>query len=103
MCIRDSYWRVTAMLIAASVCFAHGCLLCLPNLPRRYRWTQVAATILITLLLLQIVAAIWFKITDESFFRFLAALSVLVVLITLVIPICGRLGGGAVEPSKDAS
>src|SRR5262245_13976448 len=95
----EDYWRATATLVVLSVCFAHGCLLCLPSLAARYRWTQIASTILITLLAVQIIVAIWGKIDNEGFYRFLAALSVLVVLITLVIPICSRLGASAGEPA----
>src|SRR5262245_58181132 len=66
----DNYWRITGTLIVVSICFAHGCLLGLPNLVARYRWTQITSTILITLLALQILVAIWGKISDEGFYRF---------------------------------
>jgi hypothetical protein len=99
----DHYWKTAATFGVAAICFAHACLLCLPNLARRYRWTQIVSTALITVLGLQVVVAFWEAISDEGYYRFLVANSVLVVLITMIIPICSRLGTNAVEPSQDAS
>jgi len=94
------YWKTTLTSIVVSVAFAHGCLLRLPNLAASYRWTQTVSTILIGLLAVQIILAILGEVKDEGYYRLMAALSVLVVLVTLVIPICSRLGTGAAEPSE---
>jgi hypothetical protein len=98
--IKDTdYWKTTMTSIVISIAFAHGCLLRLPNLAASYRWTQTVSTILIGLLAVQIILAILGEIKDEGYYRLMAALSVLAVLVTLVIPICSRLGTAPAEPS----
>jgi hypothetical protein len=88
----DVYWRTAFTSIVVAAAIAHSSLVHLPNLAKRHRWTQTAAAVLIGFLALQITAALWGEIREESFYRLMAALSVLVVLATLVIPICSRLG-----------
>ena len=95
------YWKTTATAGAAAVALALGCLLRLPNLAARYRWTQTASTALIGLLTLQVILAVWGEINAEGYYRVMAALSILVVLVSLVIPICSRLGSNANRPSED--
>ncbi|MCB1224464.1 MAG: hypothetical protein KDK99_01525 [Verrucomicrobiales bacterium] len=103
----DEYWKTTVTFIVLAIAFAHACLLYLPTLAASYRWTQPASTFLIGLLALQILVAVWGKIDDEGYYRSMAALSVLVVLATLVVTICGRLGAKAdnnrPEPGPDAA
>ena len=89
------YWKTTVVFIVVSVAFAHACLLRLPNLSPRHRWTQTVSNLLVGLLALQVIFAVWGEIKDEGYYRFMAALSVLVVLMTLVVPICSRLRGNA--------
>ena len=91
------FWKTTVMFIVICVALAHACLLHLPNLTASYRWTQPASAILITLLALQIIFAVWGEVGEEDYYRLMAALSVLVILVTLVVPICGRLGANAHE------
>ena len=87
-----AYWKATITFIVVCIAFAHVCLLHLPTMAASHRWTQLTATILITLLAVQIIAAVLGEIGDEKYYRLMAALSVLVVLATLVVPICSRLG-----------
>ena len=91
------FWKTTATFIVVAVAFAHACLLRLPNLASSHRWTQTVSTILIGFLGVQIVLAVWGEIHDDLYYRFMAVVSVLVVLMTLVIPICTKLGGKADE------
>ncbi len=91
------YWKTTETFIVLSIALAQVCLLHSPNLAASYRWTQPVSAILIGLLALQISVAVWGEIKDEGYYRFMAALSVLVVLATLVVPICSRLGAKADE------
>ncbi len=93
----EEFWKTTVMFIVGCIALAHACLLYLPTLAASHRWTQPTAAILIALLALQIIFAIWGEVEDEGYYRLMAALSVLVVLVTLVVPICGRLGANAHE------
>jgi hypothetical protein len=93
----NEYWRTTVTSIVLSVALAHACLLHLPSLAASHRWIQPASAILIGLLALQIILAVWGRIKEEGYYRLMAALSVLVVLVTLVVPICSRLGAKADE------
>ena len=86
------YWRTTVTFIVLSVAVAHACLMHLPRLAASHRWTQTASAILIGLLAIQIILAVWGEIKDEGYYRFMAAVSVMVVLATLIVPICSRLG-----------
>ena len=93
----QEYWKTTVTSIVLSIALAQACLLHLPHLAASHRWTQPASAILIGLLALQIILAVWGQIKEEGYYRLMAALSVLVVLATLVVPICSRLGAKADE------
>lgn len=95
------YWKTTVTFIVVAIAFAHACLLRLPTLALRHRWTQTVSTILIALLALQIILAVWREVRDEGYYRCLAAVSVLVVLVTLIIPICSRLRGKEDKAPQD--
>ncbi len=97
----SDYWKATVTSIVVSAAFAHGCLLRLPNLGASYGWTQTVSAFLIGLLALQIILAVLGEIKGEGYYRLMAALSVLVVLITLVIPICSRLDAKADQAPAD--
>ena len=86
------YWKTTVAFIVVCIALAHACLLHLPSLAASHRWTQTASAILIGLLALQIIFAVWGEIKGEGYYRLMAAVSVLVVLATFVVPICSRLG-----------
>ena len=97
------YWKSTLIAIVVSVAFAHGCLLRLPKLAESYRWTQTGSTILIGLLAVQIMLAILGEFRGEGYYRSIGVVSVLLVLVTLIIPICSRLGQKADEGPEDLS
>ncbi len=88
----DEYWKTAGSLVVFAIGSAHALLLLIPKLPARYQWTQVASTVSIVILGLQIAAAIWGEIDDEGYYRILAAVSIVVVLFTLLIPILMRMG-----------
>jgi hypothetical protein len=90
----DSYWKVTVTLIVVSLAFTHALLLHIPTLSPAYRWTRVIAVVLVSALVIELIYVI-FNVDDnhEDIFRLIAATSVFVVLLTLVIPICAKLGG----------
>ena len=100
----DRDWNTTLTLCVLAVAFAHACLLQLPNLAPRYRWTQILSTILIGILRMQIIAFIWRrKPPDEVYIRYMGVIAVLNSLMTLVIPICSRLSGKAAAGTEDNS
>lgn len=100
--IKDaSFWKTTATLIVISIAIAHACLLRLPRLAAIYRWTQTTSTVLIGLLAAQIIFAVWAEVGDELYMRLIAAVSVLILLGTLVVPICSRLGDKAAAGPAD--
>lgn len=83
----DFYWKMmlTATLFAAS--FAHSFLLALPVLDRRHAWVQRAAAVTIAVLSVLLATALWAEIESELYFRFVAVISILLGLETVVIPI----------------
>jgi hypothetical protein len=92
----DTFWKSTGSLIVISVALAHALLLLLPNLSANHKWTQIAAVISIVILAALIIFLIWrsnFNKDEEFYFRLLGVASIVVVLFTLIIPICAKLGG----------
>jgi len=87
----ESYWKTTISLIVLSIAFAHAFLLLLPRLNPEHRWVQTSSVIAIGLLAFMLCMAMWGEIADEGFYKLLAVNSILVVLCTLVIPICMRM------------
>jgi hypothetical protein len=98
----DEYWKTTVTVTVVAVGLAHAFLLALPHLAASHRWVQAAAAVAIGVLSLMIVLAVWGEIEEEDYYRFLAAVSIVVVLLTLTIPILMKLGrfqmGGAGLP-----
>ena len=99
--IITAYWKTTATVGVVAVALAYGCLLRLPTLAARYRWTQTVSSILIGLLAVQILVGLWGEIKEDGYYRVMAANSILVVLLSLVIPICTKLGTKAYKPAED--
>lgn len=87
------YWKATITLIVIAAALAHAFLLALPDLNPRYRRVQIAAGISIGFLASQIIVLIWAEVRDGSYLRFLVVVSIVVVLLTLVIPILMKIGG----------
>lgn len=92
------YWKIDLTLIVISVAFSHALLLWIPSLAAGHRWTQVVSSIVVAILVAQILYGIWAKVDDDGFFRGVAVVSIFVVLLTLVVPICAKLGGPKSEP-----
>ena len=97
----EGYWKAAASLAVAAVAFAHACLLSLSELDGRHRWIQWASTVSIGVLVLQIVVAIWGEIDNHGYYyRFLAAVAILVGLETLCVPIVLKLQKGMGSKSQ---
>lgn len=83
----DEYWKVTISFIVFALALAHAFLLGLPDLDLKHQWSQTAAFVAIGVLAMQITGAVWGEIDSEGYYRLLAVVSIVVVLLTLVIPI----------------
>lgn len=96
----EIYWKSTVSLIVTAVGFAHAFLLALPGLDTKHRWVQTASTLFIAILAVQIVVAVWAEINDAGYFKLLAVVSIIVVLLTLVIPILMKIRKGGESSPK---
>lgn len=83
----ESYWKFSLSLAILAVALAHGFLVLMPYLSAKTQWVQKAALVYIGLLSLQLLTAMWLEIDDDAFYKFLAVVSILVVLLTLFVPI----------------
>jgi hypothetical protein len=87
----DTFAKSIFTLIVLSLAVAHFCLMQLAKLLPGHRWVQLASGILVGSLALQIIFAILISDMGENYYRCLGAVAVLVCLISLVIPLLGRL------------
>ncbi len=90
----EAYWKITLSLIVFSVALAHAFLLILPDLDSEHRWARKVSCVAVGILALQITGAVWGEIDDEGYYKLLAAVSIVVVLLTLVIPILVKIRKG---------
>lgn len=93
----ELYWKsaITSVVLAAAS--AHAFLLILPDLDFNHRWTQIASPISIGILAIQIMVAVWAEIDSEGYYKLLAVVSIIVVLLTLVVPILMKMRKGVDE------
>ena len=90
----EEYWKTTVSFIVFAVALAHAFLLVLPDLDSKHRWVQSVSCVAISVLALQIVSVVWGEIDDEGYYKLLAVVSIVVVLLTLVIPILMKIRKG---------
>lgn len=88
------FWKTTASFILFAVAFAHAFLLLIPVLDEKHRWSQKLSCLFIAILTVQILIAIWNEIDNQDYYRLLAVVSIIVVLLTLVIPILLKIRKG---------
>ena len=93
------YWKTTLSLIIVSAAFAHCLLLWIPSLAPGYRWTQVSLVIFVTVLSLQVIFAICGEIREIGYYRLVGVVAVIVVLLTLIVPICLKLSPASILES----
>lgn len=95
----EVYWKTTITLIIISVAFAHCLLLFIPILASSYRWSQMGAAVFIFILAIQMILAVHSDVFQNAdYFRFIGIVAVIVVLLTLIIPICSKLS--SLKPEK---
>lgn len=98
MDFNDVFGRVAVTALIVAIGFAHVLLLYIPRLAPGYRWSGAAAAVFITLLAAMLVWLLWTDSWDTGPYRLLGVLAVMVVLFTLIVPLCARLGVGAAAP-----
>ncbi len=91
----ETYWKTTASLGVSAIACAHGFLLILPNLGNGKKWVQTLSFLSIALLALMVIAAMWGDIGAEVYYRFMAAVGIVVGLETVSLPILMKLSKGA--------
>lgn len=96
----ELYWKGVATVSLAAVGIAYALVLRLPVLLEAFRWSQQVAAGLIAALTALIVAAIWGEIDAEGYYRLLAVVSILTVLLTLLVPIFLWLGKGSAKTTS---
>ncbi|QDV45966.1 hypothetical protein Enr13x_58700 [Stieleria neptunia] len=87
----EAYWKTTTVLISIGVATIHVSLLSIAKLANRFRWVYFIGSQIIFGLALLIAAVIVFEINSELLWRFLAAHSIVVAAISIVIPILHRI------------
>jgi hypothetical protein len=97
----DGYWKTTITTIIISAALAHSLLLFIPVLPLPYRWSQGVLAFAVAVLASLIIVAMWGEISDAGYYRLMGVAAVFVVLLTLIVPICSRLGPTAQHKTTD--
>lgn len=88
----EIYWKCTLVLLTLGIATVHVSLLSIAKLVGRFRWVYFIGCQIIFGLAILIASMIVFEINSEPLWRFLAAHSIVVATITLVIPILHRIG-----------
>lgn len=94
------FWKATITLCIFAVATVHVCLMSIARLVGRFRWVSFIGTQLVYGLAVMLTIVLVGEVDSESVWRFIAALSIVVAAITLVIPILYRIG--RMEESKVA-
>ena len=96
-------WKTVFALGCAAVAVAHAELLWLPVLRAGHRWVQVAATALIATLALLIDLLILGGARGDLFTRSMIVVSILVALVTLLVPVLWRIDAATVGTKAAAA
>ena len=94
------FWKITISTIVFAIALAHAFLLILPDLDPVHRWVQKIACLSIVVLSCQILSVVWLEMDNESYYKLLAATSIIVVLLTLVVPILLKVRKGPSEETR---
>lgn len=87
----EFFWKSTLTMIVLGLGFAHALLLQLPRLDEGHDWVQPVAGGCIAGLAAMIIAAFWGEVDNEGYYRVMIVVSIIVVLVTLVIPVLMKL------------
>ena len=87
----DYFWKSTLTLIVVGVAIFHGLLISLPTLDAGHRVVPRVGVGAISVLTLLLLLLVWGEVPDGVFFQVLAAVSIVVGVITVSIPILMRM------------
>ena len=87
----DAFWEVTLSLVVIAVAVFHSLLICLPNLDPAHQAAPKVGVGGIVILGAMILAVIWGLEPEDGYFQLLAAVSVVVGLCTVAVPILMRM------------
>ena len=88
----EPFWKVAASISIFAVATVHVCLLSIAKLVRRFQWVFFIAWQAVFGLAALLVVIIIAEIDSEELMRIVAALSIIVAAISLVIPMLYRIG-----------
>lgn len=88
----ENYWKTTATIAVAAIAFAHAFLLVRPDFGNKQKWIKPVSVVSVGVLALQIIVAMWGEIDSEIYYRFMAAVAILVGLETAALPVLMKLG-----------
>ena len=87
----EEYWKATIVASIFGVATVHACLLSIARLSNRFRWVAFIGKQLIYGLAIMLALIIVGEVDSRGLWRFVAALSIVVAAVTLVIPILHRI------------
>lgn len=87
----EAFWKTTAVATSLGVATVHVSLLSIAKLAGRFRWVYFVGCQVIFGLAILIASVIVFEINSEGLWRFIAAHSIVVAAISMVIPILHRI------------
>jgi len=87
----EAYWKTVIVFTSFGIATVHISLLSIAKLEARFRWVYFVGCQIIYGLAILIASIVVFEINSEMLWRFLAAHSIVVAAISLVIPILHRI------------
>lgn len=88
----EIYYKITVCIVIVQFATVHVCLLSIAKLVGKYRWVYIIGSQVIFGLATILCAIVIFEINSPEIVRAVAAITILVAAITLIIPILHRLG-----------
>jgi hypothetical protein len=92
------YWKFTAILATFAVACTHASLLALAELPPTQRWVYQLAQMAIFVVATLVTIALLTQVAMVGYYKLLVSITILVALLTLIIPILSRLAGNSAIP-----
>lgn len=88
----EAFWKTAITFCIFAIATVHICLLSIARLVSRFRWVAFIGNQLIYGLAVMLTIVLVGEVDSEGMWRFIAALSIVVAAITLVIPMLHRIG-----------
>lgn len=87
----ETFWKAAFSLVVVSVALSHACGLLIPRLAASHRPVQLAGVAGAALLAALILIPLWGEVTDSGYYRFLAVVVIITVLLSLIVPLLARM------------